>query len=135
MIHKCGSVDAGRFATIGWMDWSDVERITSCRHLRPAGEAGGAWSQGDQVLEGPGVDRARGKGKLVRVDDERLAPIFDKAAELGIPVMFHIADPDAFFLPIDANATSAMRNWQRTLTGAFTALNSPKQNCLISVIA
>ena len=35
------------------------------------------------------------------MDDERLAPIFDKAAELGIPVMFHTADPDAFFLPID----------------------------------
>ncbi len=38
---------------------------------------------------------------MLRVDDERLAPVFDKAAELGIPVMFHIADPDAFFLPID----------------------------------
>ena len=24
MIHKWGSVDGGRFATIGWMDWSDV---------------------------------------------------------------------------------------------------------------
>jgi predicted TIM-barrel fold metal-dependent hydrolase len=35
------------------------------------------------------------------VDDERLAPLFDKAAELGVPIMFHIADPDAFFLPID----------------------------------
>jgi predicted TIM-barrel fold metal-dependent hydrolase len=39
----------------------------------------------------------------VRVDDERLAPVFDKAAELGIPVMFHIADPDAFFLPVNGN--------------------------------
>jgi predicted TIM-barrel fold metal-dependent hydrolase len=35
------------------------------------------------------------------VDDERLAPIFDKAAELNIPVIFHTADPDAFFDPID----------------------------------
>jgi predicted TIM-barrel fold metal-dependent hydrolase len=40
---------------------------------------------------------------LVRVDDERLAPIFERAGELGIPVMVHIGDPEAFFLPIDAN--------------------------------
>jgi hypothetical protein len=40
-------------------------------------------------------------GKLLRVDDERLAPLFEKAAELGVPSMFHTADPDAFFLPID----------------------------------
>jgi hypothetical protein len=39
--------------------------------------------------------------ELLRVDDERLAPLFEKAAELNVPVMFHIADPDAFFLPID----------------------------------
>jgi predicted TIM-barrel fold metal-dependent hydrolase len=42
-------------------------------------------------------------GELLRVDDERLAPVFDKAGELGIPVMVHIGDPEAFFLPIDAN--------------------------------
>src|SRR5207244_12735601 len=30
-----------------------------------------------------------------------LAPMFEKAADLGVPIMFHIADPDAFFLPID----------------------------------
>src|SRR5437879_4786447 len=39
--------------------------------------------------------------ELLRVDDERLAPMFEKAADLGVPIMFHIADPDAFFLPID----------------------------------
>jgi predicted TIM-barrel fold metal-dependent hydrolase len=31
----------------------------------------------------------------------RLGPLFDEAAKLRVPVMFHIADPDAFFLPID----------------------------------
>ena len=37
------------------------------------------------------------------MDDERLAPIIDKATELGIPVMFHTGDPAAFFTPIDQN--------------------------------
>jgi predicted TIM-barrel fold metal-dependent hydrolase len=40
-------------------------------------------------------------GKILRIDDDRLAPIFEKAAELKLPVMFHTADPDAFFEPID----------------------------------
>src|SRR6266567_7523548 len=39
--------------------------------------------------------------ELLRVDDERLAPLLEKAGELGVPVMFHTADTDAFFLPID----------------------------------
>jgi predicted TIM-barrel fold metal-dependent hydrolase len=34
--------------------------------------------------------------------NERIAPFFDKAAELGVPLMFHTADPGAFFLPIDS---------------------------------
>jgi predicted TIM-barrel fold metal-dependent hydrolase len=42
-------------------------------------------------------------GELIRVDDERLAAIFDRFGELGIPVMVHIGDPEAFFLPIDAH--------------------------------
>jgi predicted TIM-barrel fold metal-dependent hydrolase len=42
-------------------------------------------------------------GDLIRVDDERLAPVFERFGSLGIPVMVHIGDPEAFFLPIDAN--------------------------------
>jgi predicted TIM-barrel fold metal-dependent hydrolase len=38
-------------------------------------------------------------GKLVNIDDERLAPVIEKAGELGIVVAFHTADPKAFFLP------------------------------------
>jgi predicted TIM-barrel fold metal-dependent hydrolase len=41
-------------------------------------------------------------GNLVRIDDERFAPIFDFCGEQGFPVMFHTADPTAFFQPIDA---------------------------------
>ena len=37
-----------------------------------------------------------------RVDDERLFPIWRRAGELGVPVLIHVSDPAAFFLPIDA---------------------------------
>ena len=33
------------------------------------------------------------------MDDPRLDPIYDKAAELGIPIMYHCNDPEDFFYP------------------------------------
>ncbi len=40
-------------------------------------------------------------GEMVRVDDERLYPIWRRAGELGVPVLIHVSDPTAFFDPID----------------------------------
>jgi predicted TIM-barrel fold metal-dependent hydrolase len=40
-------------------------------------------------------------GALVKIDDERLEPLWATAGELGLPVMAHIADPVAFFWPLD----------------------------------
>jgi len=40
-------------------------------------------------------------GRYIRPDDERLKCIWECAAEEKLPVLFHIADPIAFFKPID----------------------------------
>jgi len=40
-------------------------------------------------------------GRLVAVDDTRLDPLWTAAAELDVPVVIHIADPIAFFEPLD----------------------------------
>ena len=46
--------------------------------------------------------RERGtEGPLVRIDDPRFDPMWEACAALGLPVAIHIADPEAFFLPID----------------------------------
>ena len=37
------------------------------------------------------------------VDDERLAPLWETAGELKVPVLVHVADPAAFFDPLDAS--------------------------------
>ncbi len=42
-------------------------------------------------------------GKRVTVDDERLDPVWKKAAELKIPVLIHTADPKSFWDPMDEN--------------------------------
>jgi predicted TIM-barrel fold metal-dependent hydrolase len=40
-------------------------------------------------------------GKLVYVCDERLAWLWDLAAELKLPVLIHVGDPPAFFAPLE----------------------------------
>jgi len=101
MIRRFHSA-SDRFSTIGWMDWSGVEKPDfaqrSVERLEQLVEHGAC---GLKFWKDLGLSVRDASGELLRVDDERLAPIFDKATELGIPVMFHTADPDAFFRPID----------------------------------
>jgi predicted TIM-barrel fold metal-dependent hydrolase len=40
-------------------------------------------------------------GEMIRIDDERLYPVWNKAGALGIPVLIHTSDPWGFFLPVD----------------------------------
>ncbi|HET9177708.1 MAG TPA: amidohydrolase family protein [Terriglobia bacterium] len=38
-------------------------------------------------------------GPLVKIDDRRFDPMWEACGSLGMPVVMHTADPDAFFLP------------------------------------
>ena len=40
-------------------------------------------------------------GERVAADDPRIAPVWDKAGELGIPVLIHVGEPSAFWDPWD----------------------------------
>lgn len=42
-------------------------------------------------------------GRNIRIDDSRLSIIWRTAASLNMPILAHIADPVAFFKPVDAN--------------------------------
>ena len=103
IIERFHSAAPGRFATIGWMDWTGIEQPDftqrSLDRLERLVEHGAC---GIKFWKDLGLTVRDASGDLLRIDDERLAPIFDKAAELHIPVMFHTTDPDAFFKPIDA---------------------------------
>jgi predicted TIM-barrel fold metal-dependent hydrolase len=41
------------------------------------------------------------QGRLIRVDDPALDPLFERAGELGMPIAIHTGDPEAFWLPVD----------------------------------
>lgn len=42
-----------------------------------------------------------GAGRLIKIDDPKLDPVWKRAGELGMPVSIHVADPRAFWLPYD----------------------------------
>ena len=102
ILDRFRRADPGRFAAIGWMDWSCIDRSDFVQltldRLERLVEHG---ARGIKFWKDFGLTVRDAAGALLRIDDERLAPIFDRAAELRIPVMFHTADPDAFFDPID----------------------------------
>jgi predicted TIM-barrel fold metal-dependent hydrolase len=39
------------------------------------------------------------EGKLIKIDDPKLDPVWKRCGELGMPVSIHVADPKAFWLP------------------------------------
>ena len=102
IIEKFHSANPSRFPTSGWMAWSGIERADSpqlaCDRLEQLVEHGAC---GIKFWKDLGLTVRDAQGELLRIDDERLAPIFEKTAKLRVPVMFHTADPDAFFLPVD----------------------------------
>jgi predicted TIM-barrel fold metal-dependent hydrolase len=47
-------------------------------------------------------------GRLLKIDDPKLDPMWRRLGELGLPVSIHVADPKAFWGPYDA----ANERWQ-----------------------
>lgn len=137
-IERFHRAAPGRFAAIGWMDWSGVERSDftqlSLDRLERLVEHGAC---GIKFWKDLGLKVRDAAGELLRVDDERLAPIFDKAAELKIPVMFHTADPDAFFTPIDRSneryeELAAHPDWSFSGSGVSKDSLLEQRDCVIA---
>jgi len=93
-----------RFQVFGGVDWSqwaekkDKFPEWAAGRLRIQKERG---AQGLKIWKGLGLQVTDHNNNLVDVDDPRLIPIWETAGELHLPVMIHVADPVAFFDPID----------------------------------
>jgi len=93
----------GRFTVFANIDWSRINdqnfAQNAAAQLERDVKEGGAV--GLKIFKNLGMDTYWADGSRVRTDDPRLAPIWDKAGALGIPVLIHTAEPPAFFLPVD----------------------------------
>ena len=93
-----------RFQIFGGVDWSKWQEMGNAFPEWAAKRLGaqkGRGAQGLKIWKPLGLHVTDYYGNLVDVDDERLIPIWETAGELRLPVLIHVADPVAFFDPID----------------------------------
>jgi predicted TIM-barrel fold metal-dependent hydrolase len=113
-----------RFQVFGGVDWSQWESKGdrfpkwAASRLKIQKERG---AQGLKIWKGFGLHVHDHKGNLVKVGDPRLAPLWETAGELGLPVMIHVADPVAFFDPIN----EANERWEELGAHPDWAFTSP----------
>ncbi len=93
-----------RFSVFGgvawerWQELGDVFPDWAAERLRIQKDRG---AEGLKVWKSFGLQVRDHHGQLVDVHDSRLGPIWQAAGELNLPVVIHVADPVAFFEPID----------------------------------
>ena len=103
-IERYQAAHPGRFLTFTEPRWSAADRPGYAREqadeIARAHEAG---ARGLKVLKTLGLYLREQitSGPLVKIDDRRFDPMWEACGALGMPVAIHIADPEAFFLPID----------------------------------
>lgn len=94
-----------RFRVFGGVDWAawpahgDRFGEWAAARLREQAARG---AEGLKIWKPFGLHVRDQHGALVKVDDPRLDPLWATAGELNLPVMIHVADPVAFFDPLDA---------------------------------
>jgi predicted TIM-barrel fold metal-dependent hydrolase len=108
--YKRGWVDAkpGRFAFFTmsefakWDDFTiDLDRGFADRCIATLNDEVRKGAIGLKVTKELGLRFHTPDGTMIAVDDPRLAAIWKRAGELGIPVLIHTSDPVGFFLPLD----------------------------------
>ena len=119
MVNLTGGTGRGLERSIAAFDRAAPGRFFTCtepsygRFLEPnypqiqadAIEAAGrAGAKGLKILKTLGLYLREGvsTGPLVKVDDRRFDPMWEACAAGDMPVWIHVSDPEAFFLPIDA---------------------------------
>jgi predicted TIM-barrel fold metal-dependent hydrolase len=92
----------GRFATFARWDrrWFEVGGWHELG--AQLNESFGRGAKGLKVWKDLGLHLRDERGELVMPDDERLDPAWDAVVDAHVPVTIHVADPIAFFQPLDA---------------------------------
>jgi predicted TIM-barrel fold metal-dependent hydrolase len=103
MVRLMTSRHPGRFVIFANLDFTGMgspgwtERTVA--QLEQDVRSNGA--RGLKIFKNLGMDLNDAAGNRVPVDDPRLAPIWEKCAELGVPVMIHSGEPEPLFQPMD----------------------------------
>ena len=92
----------GRFLQYVNLDYADWDQPDfSARAVKQIEEGYRLGAAGFKEWKRLGLYLRDGKGRLLKVDDPKLDPVWERCGELGLPVSIHVADPKAFWLPYD----------------------------------
>ncbi len=103
-IKRYPTAHPGRFITFAEPRWSQANQPNYARDQALEIERAHALgARGVKVLKTLGLYLREQitTGPLVTIDDKRFDPMWEACAANNMPVAMHIADPEAFFLPID----------------------------------
>ncbi len=96
-------VAPGRFLLYFNLDYKGWEKPDFAeRAVKQVEEAHRLGAAGLKEYKRLGLYQRDGEGKLIKVDDARLDPVWRRCGELGMPVSIHVGDPKAFWLPYDS---------------------------------
>ena len=103
-LEKYKSTAPERFCIFGGVDWKawpeKGHHFGDWAASRLQSQAG-RGAQGLKIWKPFGLQVRDHLGMLVPVDDARLDSVWQMAGELHLPVMIHVADPVAFFDPLE----------------------------------
>ncbi len=102
-IARYGSQHPTRFVHftgLAYDEWSERSDFGEWE-ARCFGDAALQGARGIKVWKPLGLRARDPQGQVVAVDDERLDPLWAMGARLGLPIVVHVADPVAFFDPLD----------------------------------
>jgi predicted TIM-barrel fold metal-dependent hydrolase len=92
----------GRFIVFANLDFAGIEKpgwgARAAAQLEQDYRHG---ARGLKIFKNLGLTVTDASGKRVPVDDPRIDPVWEKCAELGIPVLIHSGEPRSFFDPED----------------------------------
>jgi predicted TIM-barrel fold metal-dependent hydrolase len=91
------------FGGPGWKHWAQDGNAFGERAAKRFTQQVARGAQGLKIWKDFGLHVRDEKNVLVSVDDARLDPLWQTTTDLGLPVVIHVADPVAFFDPLDQN--------------------------------
>jgi predicted TIM-barrel fold metal-dependent hydrolase len=92
----------GRFLTFALLNFNGIDDDNwGRREARRLEDSFKAGAKGLKFHKSLGLTYRYKNGKLMPVDDPKLDPVWEMCAKYNRPIMIHVADPAAFFTPLD----------------------------------
>ncbi len=92
----------GRFLHYVNLDYADWDQPDfSARAVKQIDKGYRLGAAGFKEWKRLGLYLHDGKGQLLKIDDPKLDPVWERCGELNMPISIHVADPKAFWLPYD----------------------------------